>query len=171
MLTPEAGAYGLGFGVDGALFGHGGGNDGFIADLAMYVDGSAGAAIMTNGLGGMDLIPEIRRAIAAVHDWPHRGAEERDVATVDPATYADYIGEYRPGGDGEDAMRVHRRDDALFVEHTDLGTFELHPEADDTFFIAEYGSRLIFHRDGSGAVRELERNGHPFGGSRWPRVG
>ena len=171
MLTPEAGADGLGFAVDGGLFGHGGGNDGFIADLAMYVDGSAGAAIMTNGLGGMDLIPEIRRAIAGAYDWPTRQAEERAVATVDPATYDDYVGEYRPERDSADAMRVYRREDALFVDHTDLGTSELHPEEEATFFIAEYGSRMIFHRDAAGAVHELERTGGPFGGARWPRVG
>ena len=170
MLTLGAGGYGLGFGVDGGTFGHGGGNDGLIADLAMYVDGSAGAAIMTNGLGGMDLIPEIRRAIAAVYDWPTRQAEERAVATVDPATYDDYVGAYRPERDSADAMRVYRREDALFVDHADLGTFELQPEAEAAFFIAEYGSRLIFRRDAAGAVHELERSGHPFGGGRWPRV-
>lgn len=180
MLTPESGSNGLGFAVYGGSFGHGGGNEGFLSDLFMYVDGSGGAAIMTNGYGGEDLIPEVRRAIATVYDWPDRQPEEREVAAVDPAFYAQCVGTYRPEDGATREMRVFRQADALYVETTNLGTFELHPAelhpasepgTETAFFVAEYGSRFVFHRREGEVAHELERSGWPFANERWPRVG
>ena len=48
---------------------HGGGNWGFRCDLiAHYVNGY-GAVIMTNSVGGGDLIPQLRRLIQQEYKW------------------------------------------------------------------------------------------------------
>ena len=151
-------------------FVRGGMDEGFIADLAAYVGSGMGAVIMTNGLGGEDLCPEIRRSIAHVYDWPDYAQETRTVVEIDPITHNAYVGEYQRPADPSRSMRVSQTDDRLFVEITNLGTFELHAEAETQFFIAEYGATVQFLPHEDERVDELERWGGPFGRDRWRRV-
>lgn len=170
MLSPVIAAYGLGFGLNGAAFGHGGANEGFRCDLFMAMDGGRGAVIMTSGDRGDELISEVRRSIATVHDWPDRRVEERSPVVIDAAIYLDYAGVYQSDEEPRGSTRVFVRDDALFVEVADYGEYELHPEGETSFFIAEFGSRMVFHIGEDGIPTELEPIGHPFRHERRSRV-
>ena len=72
MLTPGLGDYGLGLIVRGApphrRFLHGGVNDGFVSLMVAFENGD-GAAIMTNGDRGMDLIKEVLAAVESEYEW------------------------------------------------------------------------------------------------------
>ena len=73
MLTPQVGGHGLGFALadsgDGRVFTHSGANEGFRSMMFMYADGRGGAAIMTNGDRGGELIAELAASIAATYGW------------------------------------------------------------------------------------------------------
>lgn len=81
MLTPQSGGHGLGFvlgdPVDGRLFAHTGGNEGFRSLMVVYADGHGGMAIMANGDRGNELIAEIAASIAATYGWKAGAAQER----------------------------------------------------------------------------------------------
>ncbi len=77
MLAPQGPAgYGLGFALRKDLaggevkFGHSGWDEGFVADLVMFKEQSAAAAIMLNSNQGSPLLQEVVEAIAAAYDWP-----------------------------------------------------------------------------------------------------
>jgi CubicO group peptidase (beta-lactamase class C family) len=81
MLTPQPGGHGLGFALadpgDGRVFTHNGANEGFRASLFVYADGRGGAAIMTNGDRGGELIAELSASIAATYGWKFGAAQPR----------------------------------------------------------------------------------------------
>jgi CubicO group peptidase (beta-lactamase class C family) len=147
MLTPGPGNYGLGPAVrpDRRSFSHGGANEGFRCVLVVFTDGR-GAAVMTNGDGGADVAREILGTLAVAYDWPEFKPEERTVAAVDPAAYADLAGTYRVDARGIEAV-VEVDAGRLFVSGTRLPRVELLPESASVFFSREDGTRFTFVRE------------------------
>lgn len=74
LPTPFGSRWGLGFEIhgegDSACFGHGGGNEGYVAQLIAYAHTGQGAAVMTNGANGGALIAEILGSLATARRWP-----------------------------------------------------------------------------------------------------
>jgi CubicO group peptidase (beta-lactamase class C family) len=157
MLTAGMGRYGLGPGIgeDGKWFGHGGSNEGFRCQLVVFLDGR-GAAVMTNGDRGGELIPQILATLALQYDWPDFRPEERTVAEVDAALLDALVGSYRVERLDLDAT-IERRDGRLYIAFPGF-TSEILPESDSVFFARENGGRFRVIRDG-GTVVALEHQG------------
>ena len=94
------GKWGLGPELGGSeaspWFGHGGVDEGFVANLTAYNDGD-GVAIMTNGMGGMRLAMDIRASIAREYGWPDFAPRERAAVAVAADVAGRHAGAYRTG--------------------------------------------------------------------------
>jgi len=89
MLTPGLGDWGLGFAFSGAepnrLFGHTGGNWGFLSQMFIDPKTGDGIVVMTNGEQGMTLAADIIRAVADHYGWPnYRSRKLADVLATVP---------------------------------------------------------------------------------------
>jgi CubicO group peptidase (beta-lactamase class C family) len=158
MLSPQPSSpsYGLGFGLNGEEFGHGGSNEGFKCTLVAYKDGR-GAAVMTNGDRGAELAREILNAISAEYGWPGYKPREREVVTVAPAVLQSYVGEYQ-FPDWVAVVTLENGKLSLVV--SGQGTFELLAEAEDRYFSMSAGIPPIrFVKDGAGKVTEISAGG------------
>jgi CubicO group peptidase (beta-lactamase class C family) len=146
MLTPGMGNYGLGPAVQAnrVRFGHGGSNEGFRCVLVVFFDGR-GAAVMTNGDRGSDLMSEVLATLADVYDWPDFKPVEKTMAKIDQSVYAEYAGTYRIEGRGIEAV-VEVEGDRLFVSGTGIARVELLPESETVYFSREDGTRFTFVR-------------------------
>jgi CubicO group peptidase (beta-lactamase class C family) len=158
MLTTQAGAYGLGLGVAGAgrtlSFSHGGSNEGFKCVLVAFAATGQGAVVMTNGDQGGRLGEEVLRAIAREYGWPARQASEREPVKVDPAVYAEYVGEYefRPG----QTRKIVQENGKLLLVAGPGARFELFPASAARYFIeSDAGIWHQFNRNAGGQVSEL----------------
>ena len=170
MLTPVAGDYGLGFGLErididaeGEIwFVHGGSNEGFQAFFAMRTDGT-GAIVMTNGENGFPLAVEILRAISAEYDLPVFRANERAAVELDAAALAALAGEYRAThpqfGDLDLELRV--ADGELQANIPRFGWFErtLRAADRDTLYFVTGPGDVAIERDATGAVAALVLSG------------
>ncbi len=158
MLTKQAGDYGLGVGVGGAgktlQFSHGGSNEGFKCMLVAFAETGQGAVVMTNGDQGSRLGDELLRALAKEYGWPARQASERELAKVDAAIYAEYVGEYefRPG----QTRKIVQENGKLFIAPAPNVKFELFAVSPARFFIeSDANVWHQFNRNAEGKVSEL----------------
>jgi CubicO group peptidase (beta-lactamase class C family) len=98
MLTVVMPPTGLGPFLEGSgrgfRFGHGGSNAGFQCDLVYFPETGQGAAIMTNGDQGGNLIEEIKLSLAAEYGWPDVAAKTIEVVSLDSAALARVTGSY-----------------------------------------------------------------------------
>jgi CubicO group peptidase (beta-lactamase class C family) len=158
MLSPQPSSpsYGLGFGLNGDEFGHGGSNEGFKCILVAYKDGR-GAAVMTNGDRGAELARELLHAISAEYGWPGYKPREREVVTVPPQILQSYVGDYQfPDW----AVTVTLQNGKLSLALKGQGTWELLPEAEDRYFSLGPGLPPIrFVKDSDGRVIEIVAGG------------
>lgn len=167
MLTHQIGDWGLGVHLtnqDGTRrFGHGGDDQGFQNDLEGFTTGSGqGVAIMTNGDAGIDLIPEILRAVARSYGWKALLPEERAVAKVDPAVLSRYVGVYAITGLAN--LTVSVKGGRLYADVPQLAPtpFELLAQSPTRFFILQNGLTAEFVTDAGGAVTRINIGG-PYG--------
>lgn len=104
MLTMQQVPLGLGPFLDGTgrgfHFGHQGSDDGYHAEIVYFPATGQGAAIMTNGAGGLLLIRELLFAIAAEYSWPDYAPETVEAFPADAATLDGIVGVYEAPYDG-----------------------------------------------------------------------
>jgi CubicO group peptidase (beta-lactamase class C family) len=167
MLTHQIGDWGLGVHLtdqDGTRrFGHGGDDQGFQNDLEAFTTGSGqGVAIMTNGDAGIDLVPEILRAVARSYGWKALLPEERTVAKVDPVILGRYVGVYSITGLAN--LTVSVKDGRLYADVPQLAPtpFELLAASPTRFFILQNGLTAEFVTDAAGQATKINVGG-PFG--------
>jgi D-alanyl-D-alanine-carboxypeptidase/D-alanyl-D-alanine-endopeptidase len=79
--------------------------------------------------------------------------QEKSKATVDPAIYADYVGQYRVNP--RFTLTVTRENDRLFAQGSYQPVFELIPEGKDVFFIKTVEARVRFKRDPDNRVTQM----------------
>lgn len=149
MLTPQIADWGLGFQLtnqDGARrFGHGGDDVGFKADLEAFTTGSGqGVAILTNGDGGTQLIPEILRAVAKSYGWKAYQPEVRAVVSVNPDILARYAGRYQIPGLATFTVAVKDGGLAITVPLLSPDPQPLLAQSPSQFFSLESGVALEF---------------------------
>ncbi|CAN5744330.1 hypothetical protein BH23GEM9_BH23GEM9_11110 [soil metagenome] len=168
MLTVQAGAYGLGFGLepgDGWTgFSHGGANEGYRALLYAMTNGR-GAVVMTNGDNGSPLAAEILRAIAREYDWPVYRTVERDVVELTPAQLRSFAGDYTFQRNGQTlTLSLAAADGSLVSAGPPLGERTLYYGGSDSFFLLASPGVLRFERDAAGRVSAvvLEGAGPPL---------
>jgi CubicO group peptidase (beta-lactamase class C family) len=152
MLTPDEHHWGLGPALpeDGLTFGHGGANEGFRCTLLVFLDGSAGVAVMTNSDRGSALADEIVATVAAEYGWPILQPIERAVAHVDPAVIQELVGRYDIPGLG--IVQITAGDNRLIVMLPGDEHVELMPESADVFFDRDNGTRVTVIREGGKTV-------------------
>ena len=157
MLTSGMGRHGLGPGIgeDGKWFGHGGSNEGFRCQVVVFFDGR-GAAVMTNGDRGVELIEQVMATLALEYGWPDFRPEERTVAAVDPALLDALVGSYRVEQLDLDAT-IERREGRLYISFPGFNS-EILPESDSVVFARENGGRFRVVRE-NGKVVAIEHQG------------
>lgn len=138
---------------DGEVYyGHGGQDEGFIAELIGSRDGGYGAAIMTNSDGRSgELIGEILRAVAAEYGWKGYVTAPFTRATLDGGALGKMAGKYRTGSDA--ALTVSLREGALFGKPTEGDEYELVSIAAREFVRRDTPVRYVFDEaQGEGAA-------------------
>ncbi|MFN0110487.1 MAG: serine hydrolase [Blastocatellia bacterium] len=152
MLTKQSGDYGLGIGVGGegskSSFSHGGSNEGFKCNLFAYSETGQGAVVMTNGDLGGQLASEIFRSIAREYGWPDFKPVERAVVKVNPEIFKAYVGEYEANG----KVVVTTENNKLYFQPPGGGKDELLAMSETEFFPMTQNIRIVFKKDGQGAV-------------------
>jgi CubicO group peptidase (beta-lactamase class C family) len=154
MATAEIDSMALGFFIGrhgtSAYFGHGGADEGFVAQVIAHREGGYGAAVMTNSDGRpMPLIREILRSIAAEYGWDGYLPAPVDVISLDPATLDKDSGRYRLGSDN--VLAVRRDGDHLMAQESGGGEFTLLPISATEFIRTDREARYSFPSEGEHA--------------------
>ncbi|MEP6690346.1 MAG: serine hydrolase domain-containing protein [Gemmatimonadaceae bacterium] len=158
MLTRQFGSWGLGVALSGsghfAAFGHGGRDEGFVAQITATIDGGRGYVIMTNGVSSA-LLGEIDRSIRDAYGWPDTPRRTMTRGNENAASLGALAGRYRfvSGGDTLIAS-VTLESGALYLQMPGEQREELIPESALAFF-TPVGVRASFVRAGESPASEL----------------
>jgi CubicO group peptidase (beta-lactamase class C family) len=157
MLTPQPNEeIGIGFFVsgegEGRRFGHGGWNEGYISEATFYLEGGFGAVVMINANHGVDMVPEIMRAIAKEYDWP-RYLGGRAVITLPEEALAAFTGTYRVR-EGFDC-RIELVGNGLLLHAGSQPPFPLQPVSETEFTSPVLNTEVAFTRADDGSVSRL----------------
>ncbi len=162
MLTKQFDNWGLGIALNGsgdsATFGHGGRDEGFVAQLTAFVDHGDGFVILTNGVSG-SLLGEISRSIAEAYGWPSTPRRTMTMTARGATELGDLTGRY---------LYVQGADSAIITVSLDGGRLkvtmpgepgeELLPESASTFFTPT-GTRVSFERESGHLAKTLVIHG------------
>jgi CubicO group peptidase (beta-lactamase class C family) len=166
MLTVEMAPTGLGPFLEKSgrafRFGHGGDNAGFHADLVYFPETGQGAAIMTNGDLGQQLISEIKLAIAAEYGWPEAGPTVVTVVPLDSAALERVVGDYTVEYEGQEIPVSITADSGRLVARSPaLGAEELLPEGPLSFVGSNRAFSYRFSAGATGRATGFEVNAGP----------
>ena len=152
MPGPVRSWWGLGVQLQGSgdslRFGHGGRDEGFVANLFMWPRQHRGLVIMTNGVSNA-LIEEVGRAFGEQYGLPAGTRMEKRLVSVDPATLDSLPGAYRgtlPRGDTIGVHVIRRGDDLWLSTSLDASETRLLPQGPDAFFDLDSGVSWRFER-------------------------
>jgi CubicO group peptidase (beta-lactamase class C family) len=166
MLTLQKEPFGIGYEVRGdgsdLEFFHGGDDAGFSAAFVMFPARQQGAAIMTNGDRGGDLISEIMPSIAAEYGWPDRQQVVNPVVALDPQRAAALAGTYRLRAGLTDHLLVTvtvENGKLFFAAKGVLDKTEIVAESDSTFFANPGSFPVTFSRSATGRGTIMTING------------
>ena len=134
-------------------YGHGGGNYGFRCQLIFSPEEGYGAAVMTNGSRGRELIDEILNAIARAYAWEDYLPEEIRPIELGEEELASFTGRYRVG---PHRVSVLSAGDGVLLQREVLrpGVITFYPVAPDTFRLTR--RTLSFVRGDDGRVERAE---------------
>ncbi len=140
---------GLGWACSGAdeefRIGHGGWDEGFVAQLTLFPTLGKGAAVMINSHQGWPLLDEIISAISREFGFP--APQRAPVAkTIPPG--ADYSGLYA-NQDGV-AFEVTQSQEGLVLKFEQQAPIPLTPASDDEFFTTVLNLRVNFAKSDAG---------------------
>ncbi|MDQ6829010.1 MAG: beta-lactamase family protein [Gemmatimonadota bacterium] len=171
MLSRQFGQWGLGVAVSGAgdtaTFGHGGRDEGFVAQVTATIEGGRGFVILTNGVSGA-LLEEIGRSIGDAYGWPSSPRRTMTRGTIEPSTLRDLVGRYRYAVAPDTLIAAVSLDDgALYLQMPGEPREELIPSS-GLAFVTPVGLRISFVRAGSGPASEMLLGGQPL---RLARIG
>ncbi len=172
MLQPQLahqkageGAFvGLGFFCDGKddgfHFGHGGGNEGFVAEIRFYRNLGKGAVVMVNSNEGYPVLDEILRAIAKEYEWPNALPKEKTAISL--ANLQDYAGLYS-SKDGPQ-FQISVMGDHLMLHYGQQPPLSIYPSSEVEFFTKAINADIHFEKDDKANVVSLtvSQEGHPI---------
>jgi CubicO group peptidase (beta-lactamase class C family) len=140
---------GLGWACSGAdeefRIGHGGWNEGFIAELTLFPALGKGAAVMINSVQGWPLLDEIINAIGREFGFP---ASQRGPLAKTMPRDADYSGLYT-NQEGV-AFEVTQSPEGLALKFGQQAPIPLAAASDDEFFATVLNLRVNFARSEAG---------------------
>ena len=151
------------FGKDRAFrFGHGGWNNGFLADARFYPATGQGAVIIINSNQGWPLIEELIKALEREYGWPMpaQAASEAAVTTGIEGSYRDTAGR---------TFHLRRTDGKLLLQIDDRETVGLSPEPNGIFSakVPLISLRVAPTADGTLTIH-LTQGGKTFEAARIP---
>ena len=159
MVEPhDAREYGLGLFLRESLgerkyVGHIGDGPGFVGGFTTDTRGNFGVVVLTNGQGGIDLVREVRRAVANVYEWPDNLPPARLVIAPDSTILESAAGRYRVGFD--DVATIERSGESLRLTMEGLPDVEMLPVGDATFVCRERVGEISFERAGDGEITRM----------------
>lgn len=147
---------------------HSGGLHGFGSRLAWFPDQQLAIAVLGNALppppdgAPAGLLPRVARALLGE---AMKKNEPRVDPTIDPATFAQFVGRYDYGSQIQEITVENGR---IFGRLTGQKRYEIFPSGPDAFFYKVVDARMQFLRDGEGAVVAVrhQQNGGSFRADR-----
>jgi CubicO group peptidase (beta-lactamase class C family) len=132
---------------------HGGGLNGWSAELAYYPEQKCSVAILTNAMpSDHKLFPELiarRLAERALADVLASIPAPQIDKSINPKIYPNYIGKY----DYANAvMEITVKDNRIIATITDKEPVEIIPTGQDAFFCKEFDAEIIFRRNEKGEI-------------------
>ena len=171
MTTPFKSGYAFGLGVSTAkgrkVIAHGGGIEGFNAQLAYYPESKVTVVVLANANGSK--FGELAEQLAAVNfgETVTLPAERKEVEVAIPVMQR-YVGVYqlRPGFD----LAITLEGDQLMSQATGQGRVPIFAEAETKFFLKVVDAQLEFFTDANGTVTHvvLHQGGRDLKGPRKP---
>lgn len=163
MITPFKQNYAFGLEVRGVgnkrVIEHGGGINGFNAELAYYPESRTTVAVLGNVNGAAP--GEIAGYLGTLAQGePVVLTSERHAVQVDEPTLARYVGDYALSP--RFLLSVTRDGDHLFTQATGQGKFEIFPASDKEFFAKVVDAQITFVTDektGRATALILHQNG------------
>ncbi len=160
MLTAQPGTegkVGIGFFLEGkgesARFGHGGWDEGFVADMTFYRGGGRGAVVMINSNEGAEIIPEIMRAIAKEYGWPGYVTEPPQAVPGIAASLRTSVGRYTSEAGHE--FHVTEGKGVLWLKSGAQNPVQLKAMSPHIFFAPALNVTVSFERDRGGKITGL----------------
>jgi CubicO group peptidase (beta-lactamase class C family) len=105
----------------GRYFWHGGHNEGYLSELIYFPETGQGAAVMTNGDAGANLLRSILHAIATEYAWVDYGPASVDRAQTDRTLLDRLVGTYRATKPTSIDLRIDRQGSDLFIQSSKFG--------------------------------------------------
>ena len=150
MIEPhDAPEYGLGVFLrevrgERRYVGHIGDGPGFVGGFTSDNRGEYGVVVLTNGQGGINLVREIRRAVARVYQWPDNLPPPRTAVTADTALLEQAVGRYKLGFD--QVVTIARSGDTLWFQIDGSSPFKLFAVGGTTFVCRERAGEITIEK-------------------------
>jgi len=136
---------------EGFRFGHGGWDEGFVAQMRFYKDIGKGAVVMINSNEGYPLLDEIMRALAQEYEWPDALPKEKKPASL--ANLHEYTGLYATQTGTQ--FQVHIVDGSLVLQHGQQTPLPIFPSSEAEFFTKALNATIRFEKDDQARVVAL----------------
>lgn len=136
---------------DGFHFGHGGRDEGFVAQMRVYENLGKGAVVMLNSNEGQPLMDEIMRAIAKEYEWPDAWPKEKTVISL--ASIDDYTGLYSSKVGTQ--FRVSITGGNLMFQYGQQPPLAIFPSSEVEFFTKAVNANIHFEKDDKASVVSL----------------
>ena len=136
---------------DGFYFGHGGWDEGFVAQMRFYKNTGHGAVVMVNSNEGYALIDEILQALGQEYKWP--AASPNKKAVVRLANHQACAGLYASSGGAQ--FRVSAAGDNILLQYGSQPPLRIFPTSEVEFFAKAINAEIRFERDEKGVVVAL----------------
>jgi CubicO group peptidase (beta-lactamase class C family) len=156
MFSPVLNNYGYGWSIsrlhEKKNITHGGGINGFVANIARIVDEDVCIIVLSN-LDHASL-PKITNDLGAiVFGKPYELPKERVAIQVSPAVLEKYVGAYRLAPNF--ILSVTLENGQLITQATGQQKVEIYPETESEFFLKIIDAQITFVTDDSGTVTHL----------------
>lgn len=148
MLTPNGTAshMGIGFMLKGGKgderFGHGGSDQGFMANVDFSKDGSSGAVVMINSNDGYSLLDSVLGAIAREYKWKDYLPVKRKKVKILKSHLNRYKGKYKT--DKNRKIEITTDGTELFMQYEDQEPILINSKNENDFFINDLNTSLSF---------------------------
>ncbi|MEZ4862857.1 MAG: serine hydrolase domain-containing protein [Caldilineaceae bacterium] len=146
---------GLGFFCNGKEdefhFGHGGWDEGFVAQMRFYPNVGKGAVVMINSNEGHPLLDEILRAIAVADEWP--AALPKEKTPVILSNLHEYKGIYC-SADGIQ-FQISVMEDNLLLHYGKQPPLAIFPASEVEFFNKAINADILFEKNEQAVVTAL----------------
>jgi hypothetical protein len=131
-------------------FGHGGADEGFLAEIKLFPIRGTGAVVMINSIQGWPILNETLKAIGREYSWPlHRTLP---VATAMPIGIT-YSGLYRD--DDGTTFEISQLTEGLCLQFGHQSPLPLCPASEEEFFATAVNLRVRFEKIDAGTPTSM----------------